>query len=317
MKKIIALFLVVLMAVSLVACTQQNAKEEEFKYPTSTITIVVGYSAGGAMDMNARVFAEYAQKLCGQSVIVSNMAGASGAIAVQSVINGKTDGTIMLLNDPNAGLIPTKDTNVPFDIRKDLTYIGSQSTDARVLYAKSSRFATSEELVKYVTEHPGELTCGGTGAKTDAGMALRLAKEKGFDVKHVEYSGEADAKADFMGDHVDLLMMSASSVATAEPDWLTVAIFASERDDRCPNVPTLGELGYDVNWLTLRGYSMKAGTDQRIIDYWVDILQKVTADPEYQEKMANLGYHAQAFGADEYTKMIAERYETLDKFLNN
>lgn len=328
MKKGIALFLTALMTLSAVGCASSSpapatspaapaassdtpsaaAPADDFQYPTSTVTIVVPYSAGGAMDTTARLFAKHAQEITGQTFVISNVAGGSGSVGAADVLSSKADGNKVLIFDPGPGFVNTESNPVPFDVEKDFVYVGRQTSDIRnvVVRADDERFKTSEEFVEYVKNHPGEINISCAGTSTDASLTVELLKRAGLDMTMVPFSGAADAKASLLGKHVDATSLSiGDSISLLNDSQIRViAVCSEERSPILPDAPTFTELGYDIVWSTSRGYAFKAGTDPRIVDAFESILKQVCENPGYEADITATGCPVDFMGAERLRRLL-------------
>lgn len=292
-------------------------EEPPLDYPTRTVTLVVPYTAGGGMDNTARLWAKYAEKYCGETIVISNIGGGSGAVGAQSVLSAAADGYTMLAFDPGAGFVTTSVNTVPFDTMNDFAIVGRITQDPRVLIARNDdgRFSNSEEFCEYVKEHPGALTCSTPGATTDASIALAVLQSAGLELSQVPFASAGEAKSALLGKHVDVAGVSVSDAVAlikgGDTETFVVGVFDETRSDMLPEVPTFKELGYDAQWITSRGIGIKAGTDQRIVDYWEDIMAKVAEDPEFIAEQENLGIAGGYLNSEVYTKYCGECFETI------
>lgn len=301
------------------ASTADQPAVDELDYPKNTITIIVPYSAGGAMDTTARVFAKYAEGVCGQTIIITNVAGGSGSVGAQQLLNGKTDGYTVLISDPGPGFVTTSANTVPFDFEKDFIVAGRQTFDARLIAVRAGdeRFATPEDFIQYVKDHPGELNVGSPGATSDGAISVNLLGKAGLDMSHIACNGAAEVKSQLLGSHIDVGALSVSDVIPmlADNQVMVVGICSDETNAMLPDAKTFKELGYDVSWGTSRGYSFKAGTDEKIVKYWSDLIEEVSQNPEYQKDLANIGCPVATLTMEEYAPYVSETFQTIREIL--
>jgi tripartite-type tricarboxylate transporter receptor subunit TctC len=326
MKKASRLLLVLMIIFILSGCSAQQsasapAKDEELKYPEGPVTIVVPYGAGGAMDTAARLFAKYAEKICEQPFVISNVAGGSGSVGAMDVLSSEPDGYKVLIFDPGPGFVTTTNNKTPFDMLKDFSLVASQTADIRNLVVRKddARFNTPEEFIQYVKDHPGEIDVGVAGAYTDASIALELIKRAGnLDMVTVAFSGAAEAKTNLLGGHVDAVSLSVGdSLAMIANDQIKViGICSDERSDLLPDTPTFKELGIDAQWSTYRGYAFEKGTDERIVAFFEDLVKQVSEDPEYVKELNALGYPVVYLNSDEFTQLVTDKFETIKSILD-
>lgn len=328
-KRLITSIMALVMALSVTGCSQSQSSTtteettevvDDFNWPESTVTIVVPYGAGGAMDNTARLFAKYAEKICGQPFVISNVAGGSGAVGTMDVLSSDADGSKVLIFDAGPGFVATANNTPSFDILKDFTIAASQTADARNLVVRKDdeRFSTPEEFIQYAKDHPGEINVGVAGAYTDAAIALQMINEKGgLDMVMVAFSGAAEAKTALLGGHVDAVSLSVgdSVPMLANDQIMVVANCDDERSEFIPDAPTFQELGIDVVWKTYRGYAFKAGTDQRIVDFFDDLVKQVSEDPEYIKELNALGCPVVYNDSETYTQVVSDIFATIQSIL--
>ena len=341
MKKIVSSMLALAMLFSLASCgsgtkpnpgtasgsgtpsgndaSQSNSGAATLNYPTGTITIIVPYSAGGAMDTTARVFAKYAEEICGQSIIITNVAGGSGSVGAQQVLNSKADGYTVLISDPGPGFITTSANTVPFDFEQDFVIAGRQTSDSRLIAVRAgdSRFSTPEEFIQYVKDHPAELNVGSPGATSDGAISVALLEKAGLDMNAVGCNGSSEVKSQLLGGHIDAGALSVSDVIPmlADNQVMVVGVCSEETNPMLPDAKTFKELGYDVVWSSNRGYSLKAGTDPQIVEYWSNLIAEVSANADYQKDLANIGCPAADMDKDEYAVFVSETFQTIREIL--
>ena len=301
------------------AASGSESTESTLDYPKQTIQLVVPYSAGGAMDLTARVFTQYAEKYCGQSIVINNVAGGSGSVGAQQVLSSKADGYTVLIHDPGPGFITTSSNTVPFNFDTDFVVAGRQTFDARVIAVKADdpRFSSPADFIQYVKDHPGELNVGSPGASTDGQVSVVLLQQAGLDMAVIGCNGASEVKSQLMGGHIDAGALSVSDVIPMLSDnqVMVIGICSEERSEMLPDAQTFKELGYDVEWGTSRGYTFKAGTDEQIIQYWSDLIKQVSEDPEYQEALHNLGCPVAYENHEQYAQTVSDTFATLHEIL--
>lgn len=293
----------------------------DFKYPQSAITIVVPYGAGGAMDITARLFAKYAAKICGQPIVITDIAGGSGSVGAMDVLKSKSDGYKVLIFDPGPGFVSTKTNRIPFDTVKDFVIAARQTSDMRVIAVRADdkRYSNGAQFIDYVKKHADEVNVATPGARTDGAIALELLRRSGgLRMVNLACSGANEAKSNLLGGHVDAAGLSVSDCLPliADKKIIVVGICGEKRNQMIPDVPTFKELGIDCVWQTSRGYGFKTGTDERIVAYFDDLVHKVSQDPNYAIELRNLGCPVDYMGRVEYSKYVAENLKTIVAILN-
>jgi tripartite-type tricarboxylate transporter receptor subunit TctC len=239
----------------LAAGTQSHAQD---KYPSRPVRVVVPYSAGGGVDITARLLAEPLRKTFGQTFVVDNRPGASGMIGAQTVAKATPDGYILLL--AAAGEVAVNQhlyKTMSYNPEKELTPITLVVKIPNVLVVNADvRAKDIVELIAYAKANPGKLTYSSSGVGNPQHLAGEmLEKMAGIKMIHVPMKGAAQQLTDVAGKYVD---MTFSSVAAARPFISSkkvrpIAVTSTTRVAALPSVPALSEYkplsDYElVNW---------------------------------------------------------------------
>ena len=222
MKKMISLVLAAAICLSLAACRTSNPSTSQTPnssvpvnadlppkpadFPKSTITCYVGYSGGGGVDTAARLLLKYAQKYVDVPIVVTNVTGAAGAVAVTQSLGNAADGTT-LISIASGAILGDITGAVEYDFLNDLEMVSIQDCVPYALVFRSNdkRFSTPEEFLQYVKDHPGELTVATSGVNNANYFAAKsFFEDNGMQVDIVPFNGSSDAKTGFLGEHVDL-----------------------------------------------------------------------------------------------------------------
>ena len=349
MKKFLALMLAAMMVLSLAACGGSSSSSggsgsssapaatdsaapaggeasgstdaAAFKPGNKTLNLIVPYSAGGAVDLGARLMAKYASNYTDIDVVITNVAGGSGTVGAAEMLKYNADGTYMLAYNPSIASLSTPDKPVPYDCTKDMAMVSMMVRDERLITVRAddSRFQTLQDLIEYAKTNKVTLGCSGTG-NVAYYTPLMLARAAGIEdnLTVVAFDGSAEAKTALLGGHIDCASQSYSDIAATPDDYRVLCNAGSERAVNLPDVPTMKECGYDVVVYVSRGFAMKAGTDEQILKYWSDIIGQVTQDPGFLAEAESLGlpiYYMdyQEFAQDNLTEM-ANYQVMLDEY---
>lgn len=267
-------------------------------YPTlRPINIVVGYPAGGSVDLNGRLVAEALGEKLGQNVVVENLGGAGGAIGAQKVVKEKADGYTLLVGSVNeiiiAGLI---NPNIKYDGVNDLRPVGFIGSQPMLLAAsKHSNIANTDDYLKMVaTEKSSEYNFGSSGV----GTALHLAGEMintntSGKVEHVPYKGVAPLVTDLISGQLQLGMFVLSSgLPQVNADKIVpIGVTSSKRSPMAPTIPALSENpGFkeiDINiWF---GLFAPKDLPEPIVKQLQAALGEILQDSKFQEKYKSTG----------------------------
>ncbi len=266
-------------------------------YPDHTMRILVGYPAGGGVDLVARLVVEPMREALGQPVIVENRAGAAAMIAAQAVAKAGTDGHTLLMAASgevtiNKHLYKDKMTYQPETELVPIALAGI--VPCVVVVAETSPVRTPAELIAYARANKGKLSYSSSGVGNPQHLAGELMnKMASTDVQHVPYRGSAPAVTDVA---VGAVTMSFSSLAAALPliqagKIRAVAVTSRERMPQLPDVAPLsdapGLAGYELlNWFAMFA---PASTSPPILARITEVMSDIMQRPHITEKLAVQG----------------------------
>src|SRR5215211_7221760 len=169
-------------------------------YPSRPVRIIVGFPAGGATDIQARLMGQWLSERLGQQFVIENRAGASGNIGTEAVAKAPADGyTLLQIVTPNA-INAALYTNLSFDFIRDIAPVIHVARLAYVVVVHPSvPAATLTEFIAYAKANPGKVNYGSAGAGTPQNITCELFKMmSGVNLVHVPYKGGAPAVADLI-----------------------------------------------------------------------------------------------------------------------
>jgi tripartite-type tricarboxylate transporter receptor subunit TctC len=263
-------------------------------YPSSTITIVVPFSAGGPTDTVTRLIAESMSRTLGQQIIVENVGGAGGTLGARRVAQAEPDGYTLLVHHIGMATTATLYRELPYDAKTDFAPIGLVTEVPMTLVARPDfPPETLADLVSYAKENGDQILYANAGigaASQLCGMLLMQALDTQFTT--VPYQGTAPAMTDLMGGQVDF--MCDQTTNTTNPinagSIKAYAAFTDERLAALPDVPTAAEGGLEgIDIGIWHGLYAPAGTPDEIIVKLSEALKAALADPIVVERFAGLG----------------------------
>jgi tripartite-type tricarboxylate transporter receptor subunit TctC len=263
-------------------------------YPAKPIKIIVGYSAGGAVDLIARSVGQRMSALLGQPVIVENKPGAGTNIAVKALIASPPDGYTLMLAANALAVNPTLFQPAPYDLERDVTpvsLVGRVPVVAAV--REGSEFKTLPQLVAAAKAKPGTLGVATPGNGSTPHLAMELFQHTaGVSLRHVPYKGGSQALTDAAGGHVDVVAVNALEAAPlAKGGKLRVlALMSPERAAVLPGVPTVAESGYPGFEASVwYGFVAPAGLPKPVLAKLHETVQKAIESPEVRDQLAAAG----------------------------
>ncbi len=264
-------------------------------FPAKPIKMIVPFAAGGSVDVLGRVIADKVSQALGQPVVAENRIGANGTIAHQSVASAPPDGyTIGMSGTSPLVLAPHQYKSLPYDSRKDFTYLACAGTTPFVLDVNPSLPVKNvRELVAYAKANPGKLNFGSAGLGNSAHLSAELFKQiAGVDMVHVPYKGNALAMADLVSGQIQVLF---DPVQTSLPQIRAgkvrpLAVTSRARFSELPDLPTVVESGYpNYEFVVWYAFIAPAATPAPIVARLNSEINKVLRDPEIRSRFAALG----------------------------
>jgi len=288
-------------------------------YPSRPARIVVGFPAGGATDIMARLMSDWLTERTGQQFLVENKPGASGSIGTEMVAKSPADGYSLLLTvTPNA-INPALYSNLGFDFIRDFAPVIYLARLAYVVVVNPSVPAkTLPEFIAYAKANPGKINYGSAGQGTPQNITCELFKMMtGVNLVHVPYKGGAPAVADLLAGHVQVIFAPISeAIAQIKSGKLrALAVTPAARLDVLPDVPTIAEFvpGYEASGFA--GVSVAKGTPADIIDLLNKQLNAALADPKIKGRIVELGGTVTGGTPAEFGKLVAEATEKWAKVI--
>lgn len=277
-------------------------------YPDRPVRIIVGFTAGSATDITARMFAQKLNAAWNVPVTVENIPGAGGSVGGDRVAKAAPDGTTLYWGANGAMTInPSLLPNPTFDTVRDLAPI------ARVLVMPSLLVVNNDVPAKSVAElfalakaRPGQLSYASPGVGTPQHIAGELLKSlASVDIVHVPYRGVA--LADVIGGRVTMTLQNMGAILPVVRDGKlrALAVTSNQRSPIIPELPTLAESGFPgfeaISWF---GLLAPANTAAPIIAKVHEEIVKIAAQTDMRERLAQLGLEVAVNSPDEFAAVI-------------
>jgi tripartite-type tricarboxylate transporter receptor subunit TctC len=288
--------------------------------PTKTVEFVVPAGTGGGADQMARFIQGMVAKhgLMKQSMVVVNKGGGAGAEGFLDVKNAKGDPHKIIITLSNLFTTPLA-TGVPFSW-KDLTPVKMMALDEFVLWVNAEKpYKTATDYIDAVKKAgPNKFKMGGTGSKQeDQIITASIEQRTGAKFTYIPFKGGGAVAVQLVGNHID---SSVNNPIEAVAHWRAgklkpLCVFDEKRmpyKDKITNtqswgdIPTCKESGLDVSYLMLRGIFMAGGVSQDQVQYYVELLRKVQALPEWKDFMKTGAFNTTSLEGKEYADWVAK-----------
>ena len=278
-------------------------------YPTGPIHFIVAYAPGGTGDVVARVVAPKLSAALGQTVVVENRAGASGAIGARSVVAAAADGHTLLVGQTAEVAINQhwlKGLN--YDPDKDLQPVALMTVVplALVVPAKAP-YSTMAEYLAALRSGKHTFASAGTGTPGHFAGELLKAKTKA-NLTHVPYKGAGPALNDLLGGHVEMYFPGMPAAMPLVKNGLVkvLGVSSAKRSAIAPDVPTVAEAAgiKDFSFTLWQGIFAPHGTPPAIVAKLNSEINKVLNDPETKKKLLDAGAEVEAMSVEQFRTFV-------------
>ena len=265
------------------------------KYPSRLVRLQVGYAAGGAVDVSARLIAQRLSEAFGQSFIVENRPGADGIVASDYVAKAAPDGHTLAYISAGHTMNPSlHPKSLPYHPVRDFAPVSMVATGAQTLVVNPTLPVKSvKELVALAKSRPGQINFASSGAGGPMHLSSELLKiMAGIDIVHVPYKGGGPALNDVIGGQIEMTFIGApASMPHIKSGRLRIlAVSTAKRVAALPDVPTVAEAGYpgfEVG--ALYAVLVPAGTPAAIVGRLTTELARIVAARDIRERLNGLG----------------------------
>jgi tripartite-type tricarboxylate transporter receptor subunit TctC len=282
-------------------------------WPSRPVRIIVGFPAGGATDIQARLMGQWLSDRLGQQFIIENRAGASGNIGTEAAVRAPADGyTLLQIVTPNA-INAVLYNNLSFDFVRDIAPVTCVARLAYVVVVNPSvPVTTIPEFIAYAKANPGKINYGSAGPGTPQNIACELFKMMaGVNLVHVPYRGGAPAVTDLVGGHLHVIFCPVSEgIEQVKAGKLrALAVTTTKRLDVFPDLPTVGDFvpGYEASGFA--GIGVPRNTPADIVALLNKELNAGVADAKVQARITELGGTPLGGSPAEFAAIISEATE--------
>ena len=288
-------------------------------YPARTVRILVGYAAGGGLDLTARIFGQWLSERLHQQFVVENRTGAATNIATEAAVRSPPDGyTLLLVNAANA-INATYYEHLSFNFLQDMAPVAGIGRFPYFM-AVNPNFPSKDvaEFIAYAKANPGKVNMGTGGAGgPDHASGELLQLMTGIKITHVPYRGTAPALTDLIGGQVQMVFCTIpSAIQYVKSGQLrAIAVTGASRYEGTPDIPTVGETVKGFESAQWYGLATPAGTPADIIALLNKELNAGLDDPKLKAKLAELGGEPLKMTPGEFGKFVAAETDKMGKVI--
>jgi tripartite-type tricarboxylate transporter receptor subunit TctC len=280
-------------------------------YPEKPIRIVLGFAAGGGSDILLRKMAPALGEALGQPIVVENLPGAGGNLAMSAVARATPDGYTLLMGSPGLATNSSLYANLGFDPLRDFAPVAMVGSVQNVLLVRPKLPVNSvAELVAYAKQNPGKLNYASPGVGTSLHLAAELFKvQTGIQMVHVPYKGGAQAMTDLMGGQVDVMfnVLPSAMPQIKAGTVKALAVTGARRATLLAELPTMIEAGVPgYTAITWNGIVAPAATPREIVARLNEAVNRVLRTPEMQKAFADIGQDVLVGTPEQFDTLIRD-----------
>ncbi len=282
------------------------------------IKIIVPQAAGGTNDTLARMVGAELSKVIGQTVVVENRPGASGAIGMQATVQSPPDGYTIAMASDSAALLDVLRPNLPWKFRSGLqgvAMIGEQPIS--IATSAKTPYKSFQNMIDAAKALPEGLSYGSSGIGSSQNIVGEwVASLAGIKLVHVPYKGGGQASNDIVSGQIPLAVLGLAPMLKHQQSGSVriLAVTTPERSKALPDVPTLTELGFpQIALAQWAGLVAPAATPEPIIQKLSDALMKVIADPALKDKLIAAGITPRALNYQQFDVFLKRSVDSWMK----
>ena len=306
--------------VGMLACSVVGAAHAQ-TYPTKSIRLIVGSSAGGGGDTFARVTAQALSGVLGQQVVIDNRAGAGGNIGADLVAKAPPDGYTLLFVYTGHVLNPSLYPKLPFDTVRDFAPVALLATNESFLLVNPAVPAKSlTELIALAKQSPGKYTIGALPSSAQHLGSELFKLRAGIDLLFIPYKGNGPALTDLLGGQLDTAFNTAAiTLPLVQAGKLRALAVAGERRSKlAPGVPTMIEAGLPgFSFFGWYGIVAPAKTPDAIVKRLNEALVRIMKSPDILERIAAMGNEPVGSTPAEFDKFIRDEIPKWGKVIRD
>lgn len=262
------------------------------EFPTRPIQILVGFGAGGSVDLVARLIADQLSKRLGQQVYVEDRPGGGSVIATEALTQASPDGYTLMMADIGLAAAPSFIQDLPYNTLRDIVPVVLVASLPGVMAIPSNSPAhTLGEFIALAKSKPGALNYGSAGVGSMLYLAGELFKSQAkVDIEHIPYKSNAEVMLALAKGDVNVVIAAAPAMMSQRDKLRFLAVSARTKLASLPDVPTFAQAGmpnFDVqNW---QGLVAPRGTDPAIVSKINKVTNDILVEPDVRSQLDKLG----------------------------
>lgn len=285
-------------------------------YPSRPIHVIVGIAPGGPLDVVGRMVAQQLAGVLGTAV-VENRPGAAGVVATRLVIRAAPDGHTALLAANSMLAVQKANPNAGYDVERDLIPLVTPGWIPNIMVASPELPVTSlHDVIDLSRTRKLNYGTIGVGSTTHIMTEYLFGVLARVNIQHIPYAGSGPALTALMANQLELasVAMLAAVPLVRSNKVKALAVTSSRRVSALPDVPTLAEAGFPGNeYITWLGFFMPARTPRAVADRFTEAVLKVSAMPEFKDKLAAVAFETEARSGEEFRRQVSDELKKWAK----
>jgi tripartite-type tricarboxylate transporter receptor subunit TctC len=283
------------------------------------VHLIVGFDAGSAYDILARLIGQWLSERLGQQFVIENRSGASGTIAAEAVARAAPDGYTLLLPGSTDAINAILYEKLDFNFMRDIAPVASITRAPNMMVVHPSFPAKSvPEFIAYAKANPRKISLASAGTGTPSHLSGELFEMMaGINMVHVPYRGGGQALVDLLGGQVQVFFSSLpSSIAYVRAGNLrALGVTTAWRSEALPDVPSISDFlpGYEASGVT--GLGAPKNTPSEIVEILNKAVNAGLADRNIKARLADFGGTPLAGSPADFGKLLADETEKWAKVI--
>src|SRR5580704_3005575 len=269
-------------------------------YPNRPVRWLIGFAAGGPVDIVARIMSQWLSEHFGQQFVVENRAGSGGNIAAAATINSPPDGYTLLFVAPNNAISTSLYKHLSYDFIRDTVPVASimQLTNMLVV-SNTMPVKNVKELIDYCKANPGKVSFASSG----------------YNMLHVPYRGSTIAYPDIMSNKVQMIFdnLPGALEQTRAGNLRALGVTSPQRWKTVPDIPAIAETVPGFESVGFYGISAPKGTPPEIVEILNKAVAEALKDPKLIERLETVGGIPKPMTPEQFGKLIADETEKWRK----
>ncbi len=303
--------------VCLLSLAATTSRSNAADYPNRPVHWLIGFAAGGPVDIVARILSQWLSDHFGQQFVVENRTGSGGNIAAAAAVTSPPDGYTLLFVAPNNAISTSLYKKLPFDFIRDTAPVASimQLTNMMVV-PNALPVKTVQEFIDYCKANPGKVSFASSGNGTSVHMSAELFKAlTKVEMLHVPYRGSSAAMPDLIANNVQVLFDNLPSALeqVRGGNLRALGVTSPQRWPSVPEIPTVAETVPGFESVGFYGISAPKGTPPEIIEILNKAVGVALKDPKLVARLADVGGIPKPMTPAEFGKLVTDETEKWRK----